>query len=152
MGAAHIFRSYMMYQPSLKSAPRTRVLLATRPQTWHSRAVEAYRQSERDGNAALRADLAARVSALTERAVAPGSVYVDSADRTATVNLDGVTFRLRRHELVLLRPCPECGLGHYESPAIATVADLGYALSAWRPACQNCLPEDPVNWLEREDI
>jgi hypothetical protein len=68
------------------------------------------------------------------------------------VALDGIVFRLRQGELVLLRPCPECGLGHHESPAIGTLADLGYALSAWQPACQNCAPEDPANWLDHQDI
>ncbi len=66
--------------------------------------------------------------------------------------LDGIVFRLRRGELVLLRPCAECGLGHYENPAIGALADLGYALSAWQPACPNCAPEDPANWLEYQGI
>jgi hypothetical protein len=53
---------------------------------------------------------------------------------------------------VLQRPCAECGIGRYESPSILTLADLGYALSAWQPACVSCQAEDPSNWLEREDI
>jgi hypothetical protein len=126
------------------------VRLSSRPQTWHYRAVEAYRQTAQDEIAALPVDLSARVAALTGRALAPESVYVDRAERAATLALDGIVFRLRRDELVLLRPCPECGLGHYESPAIERLADLGYALSAWQPACSNCAPEDPANWLERE--
>jgi hypothetical protein len=97
-------------------------------------------------------DLIARIAALTGHTLAPESVYVDRAARMATVTLDGIVFRLRRGELVLLRACPECGLGHYESPAIGTLADLGYTLSTWQPECRNCAPEDPINWLEREDI
>jgi hypothetical protein len=115
------------------------------------RAVEAYRKAERDEISGLRDELAAWVAALTERTVPLESIYVDQTDRTATVAVDGVTFQLRRHALVVLRYCPECGLGPYESPAIQTLADLGYALSAWQPPCRNCAPEDPINWLERED-
>jgi hypothetical protein len=128
------------------------VRLITRQQTWHRRAVEAYRQTAQDEIAALPVDLIARIAALTGQTLAPESVYVDRVARLATVTLDGVVFRLRRGELVLLRACPECGLGHYESPPIGTLADLGYTLSTWQPECPNCAPEDPINWLEREDI
>ena len=44
--------------------------------------------------------------------------------------------------------CAECGIGHFESPALATQSDLGYALSAWEPRCPHCQPEDPANWLD----
>jgi hypothetical protein len=141
----------MYHTPSLRTTPRATVRLAARPQTWHRRAVEAYKQTAQDEIAALPVDLIARVAALTGRTLSRGSVYIDRAKRAATVALDGIVFRLRRGELVLLRPCAECGLGHYETPAIGTLADLGYALSTWQPNCQNCAPEDPIGWLERED-
>ena len=142
-----------MYQPaSLQTTPRTSLLRAARPQTWHSRAVEAYRQSEQSENAGLRVELAARIAALIGRAIALESIYVDYATRTATATIDGITFQFRGQELMLLRHCDECGIGRFTSPPIRTLADLGYALSAWQPLCHNCQPEDPPNWLEREDI
>jgi hypothetical protein len=142
-----------MYNPSsVQTAPRPSLRVISCPQTWHSRAVEAYRQAESEEIAALQAQMVARVAALIRRDIEAESVYVDRAERTATVAVDGVVFRLRRGELALLRPCAECGIGRYESPAVRTLADLGYALSAWQPTCPSCQPEDPSNWLEREDI
>jgi hypothetical protein len=141
-----------MYNPSIAQAtPRPNPRVISRPQTWHSRAVQAYRQAEREEVAALQAEMVSRIAALIRRDIEAGAVYVERAEQTATIAVDGVVFRLRRGELVLLRPCAECGVGRYESPAIRTLADLGYALSAWQPACQSCQPEDPPNWLERED-
>jgi len=142
-----------MYQLSnVRPAPRKRVRLARRPQTWHSRAVDAYRQSEHDELSVLREELAAWIAALTERSIAMESIYVNAAEHSATVVLDGITFQLRRHTLVMLRACPECGLGVYESPAIQTLADLGYALSAWQPPCRNCAPEDAPGWLDYQSL
>jgi hypothetical protein len=141
-----------MYNPSsVQTMSRPTLRMVSRPQTWHSQAVEAYRQAEHEQIAALQAEMVSRVSALIRRNIASESVYVDRAERTATLAIDGIVFRLRHGALALLRPCPECGIGHYESPAIRTLADLGYALSAWQPICRNCQPEDPPNWLERED-
>jgi len=142
-----------MYQlTNVRIAPRPRVALARRPQTWHARAVDAYRQSKRDELSVLREELAAWIAALTERTIVLESIYVDEADQTATVALEGIVFQLRRHKLVLLRGCPECGLGVYESPAIQTIADLGYALSAWQPPCRNCAHEDSPGWLEYQSL
>jgi hypothetical protein len=141
-----------MYNPSsVQTMSRPTSRMVSRPQTWHSQAVAAYRQAEHEQIAALQAEMVSRVSALIQRNIAAESVYVDRAERTATLAIEGVVFRLRHGALALLRPCPECGIGHYESPAIRTLADLGYALSAWQPICRNCQPEDPSNWLERED-
>jgi hypothetical protein len=128
------------------------MLPTRRPQTWHARAVDTYRQSTNDELSVLREELAAWIAALTQRTVLLEMIYVDVADRTATVALDGVVFQLRRHTLVLLRSCPECGLGAYESPAIQTLADLGYALSDWQPHCRNCTAEDPADYLDYQTL
>ena len=142
-----------MYQmTSVRTTPRPRMLPTRRPQTWHARAVDAYRQSKTDELSVLREELAAWVAALTQRTVVLDSIYVDEADHSATVALEGVVFQLRRHTLVLLRPCPECGLGAHESPPIQTLADLGYALSAWQPHCRNCAAEDPAGWLDYQTL
>ena len=142
-----------MYNPaSVQTAPRPSLRVISRPQTWHSRAVEAYRQTQREEADALQAEMVSRIAALIRRDVEAQSVYVDRAERTATVAVDGVVFRLRRGELVLQRSCPECGIGRYESPAIRTLADLGYALSEWQPPCGNCQDEDPPNWLDGQDL
>jgi hypothetical protein len=142
-----------MYNPAnVQTAPRPALRVISRPQTWHGRAVEAYRQAEREEATALQAEMVSRVAALIRRNIEAASVYGDRAERTATVADDGVVFRLRRGELVLQRACPECGLGRYESPAIRTLADLGYALSEWKPPCGGCHDEDPANWLDGQDF
>jgi hypothetical protein len=141
----------MLHPINGQTAPRTRLLLSSRPLTWQGRAVQNYPQTERGEQAGLRADMAARIAALTERTIALESIYIDYATQTATVAVDGFVFQQRRDELVLLRHCDECGIGRFTSPPIHTLADLGYALSAWEPLCQQCQPEDPINWLERED-
>ena len=96
----------------------------------------------------LRWDLAARVLALTGRRISSEDVYAD--DRYAVVGVDGATFRLYRHgSLVLVRHCDYCGIGHFESPEIKDLADLGYALSAWLPLhedCENHAAEDLADW------
>ena len=142
----------MYNRSSVQTAPRPTLRVISRPQTWHSRAVEAYRQAERDEIGALQAEMVSRVAALIRRNVEAESVYVDRPERTAIVAVDGIVFRLRIGELVIQRSCAECGIGRYESPAIRTLADLGYALSAWQPACVSCQAEDLPNWLDHEDI
>src|SRR5262245_63227559 len=139
-----MYRSDRMYNPSsIQTAPRPALRVISRPQTWHSRAVEAYRQAEHEEIAVLQAEMVSRIAALIRRDIEAESVYVDRAERTATVAVDAVVFRLRRGELVLQRSCVECGIGRYESPAIRTLADLGYALSEWQPPCGNCQEADP---------
>jgi hypothetical protein len=142
----------MYNSANVQTAPRPALRVISRPQTWHSRAVEAYRQAQREEVAALQAEMVSRIAALIRRDIEPESVYVDRSERTATVAVDGIVFRLRRGELVIQRPCAECGIGRYESPAIRTLADLGYALSTWQPTCVSCQAEDPPNWLEGHDL
>jgi len=111
---------------------------------WQSRAIAAYRQQPACTAEMLQAELAARLQCLTGQAPDPQAIYVDCDAEMAVARLDGAVFRLRGQCLRLVRPCPSCGLGHYESAPIDTVAELGYALGAWQPPCANCQPEDPL--------
>jgi hypothetical protein len=119
--------------------------------SWQEVAIAAYQQSQEHAGFALPAELATRLRALTGRVVAPETIYVDRDAGLATTVVDGVVFRLRREQLSLLRPCVQCGIGHFESPALASRADLGYALNAWQPLCAHCpAEEDSVNWLDAD--
>ena len=52
--------------------------------------------------------------------------------------------------LTLVHACADCGSGEFESPPLRDAADVGYALSAWRPAHPNCQEEDSPYWLYAE--
>lgn len=106
---------------------------------WQARAVEEYERSLPDRLARLRTDLAPRLLGLTGRLFPPEDAYVDADGGLAVAGADGETFRLyRQGGLVLVRPCAYCGTGYFESPEIVDPADLGYALSAWRPLHEDC--------------
>ena len=105
---------------------------------WRMAAIAAYRASEHDLIMTMRAALASRVLAFTGYEVQPTSIVVESDARVATVALDGVVFRLRQRNLVLVRPCVECGYGELESTPLVELADLGRALSDWEPRCAHC--------------
>lgn len=117
-------------------------------ENWQQVAVAAYHESAQTELAALRQELAQRVAALTGRHVAPATIYADRDARLAVLNLDGVVFRLRGHELALIRRCVHCNTGHFESPALTSRAELGHALDAWEPRCDHCVRADPEAWLE----
>ena len=140
-----MYRQHTGYasQPLAKRAARI-----AQTSGWRARSVATYERTQRQALDVLPAALAARVRALTGRAIAPESIFVDRDADLATAVGDGAVFRMRNHQVALLRPCAECGIGHFESPALATQSDLGYALSAWEPRCPHCQPEDPANWLE----
>jgi len=107
-------------------------LEAAEPLSWQAAAVADYGRSWPIRNADLHMDLSARVLALTGRRISPQEFYTDG--HLAVVGVDGATFRLYHGgDLVLVRTCTYCSTGHFESPQIATLPDLGYALSAWRP-------------------
>ncbi len=125
--------------------------VATARPTWREEAIAAARREATTAALTLRADLASRVRALTASPVAPDSVYADSDAGSATVTVDGTTFRLAQGTLVVLRPCAHCGTGQFASPPIASVADLGRALDGWQPSHDDCRPEDPADWLYRDD-
>ena len=131
------------------SAATAPVLLAG---DWKARSVAAYRQAQSDVMARLPAELASRVHSLTGHTIAPESIFVDPEAQMATAVVDGAVFRLRNRQLVLVRTYTECGNQQFESPPLATPADLGYALSAWQPLCPDVQPEDPPNWLDYQSL
>lgn len=79
------------------------------------------------------------------------SVYVNPEECFAQAKVGAHLFRLQTNRLVLLTQCGHCGLGHFESPVIETLADLGYVLSVWQARCMHCIPEDPNNWLDADE-
>ncbi len=90
---------------------------------------------------AVFADQARRPADGTRR-TEPGA-HISSEDIYANASLavasvDGVTFRLHHRSLVLVHMCAYCWTGHFESPKISSLSDLGYALSAWRPLHEDC--------------
>jgi hypothetical protein len=119
---------------------------------WQARAIQVYQQAERVETGALAMDLAARLLTLTGRAVERETIVVDRFARRATAQVDGALFQLHGQQLTLLRPCADCGTGLYPSPAIESLADLGHALSAWQPACPDCLPGGLRSWTTDEAI
>jgi hypothetical protein len=84
------------------------------------------------------------VSALIGWSINPSDVFVDLDAELATVVVDGVVFRARNQQVVMLRACAECAITRFESVPLMSRADLGYALSAWQPCCRTCQPEDPA--------
>jgi hypothetical protein len=115
---------------------------------WQQQAISAYRHAAPHDHAALQHDLAARIASLTARQIPPATIYADPSTQRAIVALDGVVFRLERHDLAILRPCVTCGTVQIASPPIATQAELGHALAAWQPCCAHCTPADAADWLE----
>ncbi|HJZ47315.1 MAG TPA: hypothetical protein VKE41_09125 [Roseiflexaceae bacterium] len=118
---------------------------AAQPLDWKTHVVDSYRHAQRQALTVLPELLAARVSALTGRSIHPEDVFVDTDAELAVVVVDGVVFRAHNQQVVVLRSCVECGIQRFESPALFSRADLGYALSAWQPYCRNCQPEDPAD-------
>lgn len=114
---------------------------------WQSEAIAAYRHDQAHAADRLRTEFARRLYHLIGRPIAPDTIYLSHDSARATLMLDGVLFRMRQRELVVVRPCAECGIGQFESPAISTMEDLGYALSDWTPLHANCESVDPPNWL-----
>ncbi|MFN8513859.1 MAG: hypothetical protein U0232_16760 [Thermomicrobiales bacterium] len=130
------------YAFSLPSPPRV-----GRGASWREEAIGAYRQTERERALALRADLAARVRALTGVPVGADSVSLSRETGEATVTVDGAVFRLAHGVLRLVRPCAHCGTGQFLSGAIEDRADLGGALGAWMPLHEECQPEEAIGSL-----
>jgi hypothetical protein len=129
------------------TAREPRVRLADgNPCVWQARTIEIYRRSGSNMERELRTELASRVLALTGREIPANLVYADPDRHMARVSVDGVSFRLTRDQVVLLSPCAYCGVREFESTAIESPADLGYALSAWKPYCRDCTPEDSNDW------
>jgi hypothetical protein len=110
---------------------------------WRTGAIAVYGRAEPDDTGALRTELASRLRALIGRRFPPGAIQVDRDGRVATAVVDGTRLRLRRHDLLLVRPCAHCGTGDFESPPLLNLVDLGQALAAWEPRCRHCQIEDP---------
>jgi hypothetical protein len=113
---------------------------------WQARAISSYRHVQRQALSMLPELLATRVSALTGRSIDAEDVFVDLDAEIATAVVDGVVFRARNQQVVVLRSCVECGIERFESAPLFSRADLGYTLSAWQPHCHNCQPEDPADF------
>lgn len=129
----------------------TRPAAAAQGDDWKTRAIGTYRQRRQRDGAALRSALAQHVRALIGREVAADAMWVDLDQRVALATVDGVRFRWEPAQLVLLRPCALCGTGQFASPPLTSQADVGYALSVWQPRHPECQPDDPANWLDREE-
>jgi aspartate 1-decarboxylase len=88
-------------------------------------------------HADLRTNLSAKILALTGQRISTQEIYTDG--HLAVAGVDGASFRLYYDgDLVLVRSCAYCGTGHFESPEIISLSDLGYAVSAWRPLHEDC--------------
>jgi hypothetical protein len=112
-------------------------LEAAQPLRWRAAVVIEYEQTLPTRHAKLRTDLSARILGLTGRHVSPEEIYTDG--HLAVAGVDGATFRLYHGgDSVLVRACVYCGTGHFESPKISNLSDIGYALSAWRPLHEDC--------------
>jgi hypothetical protein len=127
------------------------VISTERVGDWRAQVIMAYQHDQPRAIAAMWADLASRLHMLIGRRIPKDSIYVDSEQQIAVVVVDSVLFRLRDQAVVVVRPCAECGLGQFESPSLMQPADVGYALNSWQPLHPHCQPEDPVDWLYRED-
>lgn len=114
---------------------------------WQTEAIEEYEESLQPLVVRLRRDMASRVLALTGHRVSPDAIYADSANRVAVTTVDGVVFKLIKENLVVLRPCVQCGCCQFQSMPITNAAELGYALSEWEPRCPGCIPQDSDCWL-----
>jgi hypothetical protein len=112
---------------------------------WQARAISSFHQAQCQALNALPELLATHVSALIGRSINPADVFVDLDAELATVVVDGVVFRARNQQVVVLRSCAECAITRFESTPLWSRADLGHALSAWQPHCRTCQPEDPAD-------
>ena len=115
---------------------------------WQARAVEAHRRAEADGSASFGSALALAVHRLTGQTIPPEMIVEDRGRQWATATVDGVTFRLSRQGLMLLRACAYCGTGRFESIPLQNEVDLGFALDVWRPlhrTCEQCGPDEMMD-------
>jgi hypothetical protein len=134
-----------MVQERINGIAGLATLEAAQPLGWQA-AVGEYERSWPIRQADLRKALSARILALTGRHISPEGIYADV--HLAAAGVDGMTFRLYRRSLVLVRTCAYCDTGCFESPKISNLSDLGYALTAWRPLHEDCqgYSEDPPDF------
>ena len=112
---------------------------------WQAQAVATYQQGRSSMEEKLRTELSNRLYDLTGQEVRPDLIYANVEKKSARVSLDRVSFRLSGGQVVMLAPCAYCGVREFESPAIESREELGYALSVWKPYCHDCVPEDPLD-------
>lgn len=112
--------------------------------TWQTAASAAYARDAAASDGRLRAELAARLRALTDCALPDSAIIVDAVARRAIAALDGVVFQLQAGDLIVARSCAHCGTGRFASPPLTSRADLGHALTAWQPYHAGCEPSDPT--------
>ena len=125
----------MQEQINDPASPAT--LEATQPLGWQAAAVGKSERSWPARLADLRTALSAQVLKLTGQLISSEDIYTDG--HLAVAGVDGASFRLYHGgDLVLVRSCAYCATGHFESPEIISLSDLGYALSAWRPLHEDC--------------
>lgn len=97
----------------------------------------------------MRHRLARRLLALTDTIVSESTIVVEPAAQCAMSVVDGVMFRWRGSDLVVVRRCAHCGTRRFESAPITQRSDLRYALTVWQPYHCECEPTDPpddVSW------
>lgn len=109
---------------------------------WQHRVCQAYTQRSCDAAQRLKATLEARIREMLDTTPDPYTYYVDPAIPLAQARVDGLLFRLRGEQLLLVRGCVSCGLGLFESIPLREAVDLGYALTDWHPLHPDCAPED----------
>lgn len=135
----------MMFTAQRNYEVATQLRVRVEPQDWQAQVHEAYRQDAASHSLKLRADMAGRIATLIGSPISVDAIYVEPESRVATAKVDGVLFRQRGQNLVVVRPCSYCGTGRYESQPVTSQVELGYALSAWQPACEGCEPEDSAD-------
>ena len=124
-------------QEQVNGAAGLATLEAAQPLGWRAAAIGEYERSWPIRHADLRKDLSERIRALTGRRTSLEEIYTDG--HLAVAGVDGTSFRLYYGgDLVLVRVCAYCATGHFESPQIGDLSDLGYAISAWRPLHEDC--------------
>lgn len=111
----------------------------TRAADWHAEALSAYGEARRDQPEPSH-ELIAAVRQLTGRTLPRDTIVVDTANQAAFGVIDGVRLRWSQAQLTLIRPCDHCGCGTFASPAIHSLAELGFALSAWQALHHECQP------------
>ena len=123
-------------QEQIEGTAGLAMLEAVQPLGWRA-AICEYERSWPIRRADLQRDLSTRIVALTGQWIPPEDIYTDG--HLTVAGVDGATFRLcHGGDLVLVRTCDYCATGHFESPGVGNLSDLGYAISAWRPLHEDC--------------
>lgn len=145
----HMQQVHLSQDPPANAFPGAHVgVRRASANNWQARAVDAYRCAEANNTGSPRLALAAAVHQLTGQSIPSEAIVEDREHMLATGTVDGITFRLTRVGLLLLRPCVYCGTGQFKSIPLQSEADLGYALAIWRPLHEMCLQCDPDEMMD----